>query len=183
MDLSNLLWLPCLVICPVGRVMCSPGVVMCPVGRVMCSPCWLRACPVGVVRARSGWYMPGRVVGLGRGGACPAGVVRAQLRGCFLPGKRDLQDLTDLSDLSDIQDIQDRLTPCQAIQHNTLSNQMRSSNLSKIIGQNEESNSLAFQILHIKAQSVQPEPPSAQPPCSQVSQSHPRVANRHRTDA
>ena len=128
-------------------------------------PSWLRACSVGVVRARSGWYMPGRVVGLGRGGACPAGVVRAQLRGCFLPGKRDLQDLTDLSDLSDIQDIQDRLTPCQAIQHNTLSNQRRSSNLSKIIGQNEESNSLAFQILHIKAQSAQPEPPSARRPC------------------
>ena len=148
--------------------------------------------------------MPGRVVGLGRGGACPAGVVRAQLRGCFLPGKRDLQDLTDLSDLSDIQD---RLTPCQAIQHNTLSNQRRSSNLSKIIGQNEESNSLAFQILHIKVQSAQPEPPSARRPCPQVLQrhpvvakgssigssarlpcpqvlqSHPRVANRHRTDA
>ena len=106
----------------------------------------------------------------GRGGACPAGVVRARQRGCFLPDKRDLQDLTDLSDLSDlsdiqdIQDIQDRLTPCQVIQHNTLSNQRRSSNLSKIIGQNEESNSLAFQILHIKVQSAQPEPPSAQRP-------------------
>ena len=48
--------------------------------------------------------------------------MRARSRGCFLPGKRDLQDLTDLSDLSDLSDIQDRLTPCQAIQHNTLSN-------------------------------------------------------------
>ena len=141
-------------------------------------PCWVESGP-GLGR-----YMPGQ------GGARPAGVamyparaVRARQRGCFLPGKRDLQDLTDLSDLSDIQDIQDRLTPCQAIQHNTLSNQRRSSNLSKIIGQNEESNSLAFQILHIKVRSAQPEPPSAQPPCSQVSQSHPRVANRHRTDA
>ena len=119
----------------------------------------------------------------GQGGARPAGVamyparaVRARQRGCFLPGKRDLQDLTDLSDLSDIQDIQDRLTPCQAIQHNTLSNQRRSSNLSKIIGQNEESNSLAFQILHIKVQSAQPEPPSARLPCPQVPQGHPRVA-------
>lgn len=115
-------------------------------------PCWVESVP-------------------GQGGARPAGVamyparaVRARQRGCFLPGKRDLQDLTDLSDLSDIQDIQDHLTPCQAIQHNTLSNQRRSSNLSKIIGQNEESNSLAFQILHIKAQSAQPEPPSAQRP-------------------
>lgn len=133
----------------------------------------------GYVLARRG-YVPGwqgYVVALlvesvpGQGGARPAGVamyparaVRARQRGCFLPGKRDLQDLTDLSDLSDIQDIQDRLTPCQAIQHNTLSNQRRSSNLSKIIGQNEESNSLAFQILHIKAQSAQPEPPSAQRP-------------------
>ena len=145
----------------------------------------------GYVLARRG-YVPGwqgYVVALlvesvpGRGGTCPVRAVRARQRGCFLPGKRDLQDLTDLSDLSDIQDIQDRLTPCQAIQHNTLSNQRRSSNLSKIIGQNEESNSLAFQILHIKAQSAQPEPPSAQLPCPQVSQSHPRVANRHRTDA
>ena len=110
-------------------------------------------------------YMPGwqgYVVALlvesvpGRGGTCPVRAVRARQRGCFLPGKRDLQDLTDLSDLSDIQDSQDRLTPCQAIQHNTLSNQRRSSNLSKIIGQNEESNSLAFQILHIKVQSAQP---------------------------
>ena len=118
-------------------------------------------------------YMPawqGYVVALlvesvpGRGGTCPVRAVRARQRGCFLPGKRDLQDLTDLSDLSDIQDIQDRLTPCQAIRHNTLSNQRRSSNLSKIIGQNEESNSLAFQILHIKVQSAQPEPPSAQRP-------------------
>ena len=133
----------------------------------------------GYVLARRG-YVPGwqgYVVALlvegvpGQGGACPAGVamypsraVRARQRGCFLPGKRDLQDLTDLSDLSDIQDIQDRLTPCQAIQHNTLSNQRRSSNLSKIIGQNEESNSLAFQILHIKVQSAQPEPPSARRP-------------------
>lgn len=145
-------------------VMCPPGVGMCPVGRVMLSPCWVESVP-------------------SRGGTCPVREVRARQRGCFLPDKRDLQDLTDLSDLSYIQDIQDRLTPCQAIQHNTLSNQRRSSNLSKIIGQNEESNSLAFQILHIKAQSAQPEPPSAQPPCSQVSQSHPRVANRHRTDA
>ena len=79
-------------------------------------------------------YMPswqGYVVALqveavpGRGGTCPvreamfpARAVRARQRGCFLPGKRDLQDLTDLSDLSDlsdIQDIQDRFTPCQAI--------------------------------------------------------------------
>ena len=145
----------------------------------------------GYVLARRG-YVPGwqgYVVALlvegvlGRGGACPAGVamypavaVRARQRGCFLPGKRDLQDLTDLSDLSDIQDIQDRLTPCQAIQHNTLSNQRRSSNLSKIIGQNEESNSLAFQILHIKVRSAQPEPPPAQHPCPQVPQWHRRVA-------
>ena len=107
MDQSNLLWLPCLVICPAGRVMCSPGGVMCPVGRVMWSPGWVESVP-------------------GQGSARPAGVamyparaVRARSRGCFLPGKRDLQDLTDLSDLSDIQD---RLTPCQAIQHNTLSN-------------------------------------------------------------
>ena len=77
----------------------------------------------GYVLARRG-YVPGwqgYVVALlvegvpGRGGARPAGVamyparaVRARQRGCFLPGKRDLQDLTDLSDLSDIQDIQDR---------------------------------------------------------------------------
>ena len=65
-----------------GRVMSSPGVGMCPVGRVCGCPARLRACPVREVRARQ--------------------------RGCFLPGKRDLQDLTDLSDLSDIQDIQDR---------------------------------------------------------------------------
>ena len=111
----------------------------------------------------------------GRGGTCPVREVRARQRGCFLPGKRDLQDLTDLSDLSDIQD---RLTPCQVIQHNTLSNQRRSSNLSKIIGQNEESNSLAFQILHIKVQSTQPEPPSARHHLPQVPQSHHRVAKR-----
>ena len=135
----------------------------------------------GYVLARRGYVhgWQGYVVALlvegvpGRGGTCPVRAVRARQRGCFLPGKRDLQDLTDLSDLSDIQD---RLTPCQAIQHNTLSNQRRSSNLSKIIGQNEESNSLAFQILHIKAQSAQPEPPSAQRPCPQVPQWHPRVA-------
>ena len=145
----------------------------------------------GYVPGWQGLWLPCWVEGVpGRGGARPAGVamyparaVRARQRGCFLPGKRDLQDLTDLSDLSDIQDIQDRLTPCQAIQHNTLSNQRRSSNLSKIIGQNEESNSLAFQILHIKVRSVQPEPPSARRPCPQVPQWHPRVAKRHRTDA
>ena len=158
-----------------GYVLARSGLCALLAGLYGC-PAGLRACPVGVARARSGWYMPGRVVGLGRGGACPAVAVRARPRGCFLPGKRDLQDLTDLSDLSDIQDIQDRLTPCQAIQHNTLSNQRRSSNLSKIIGQNEESNSLAFQILHIKVQSTQPEPPPAQHPCPQVPQWHLRVA-------
>ena len=155
-----------------------PGWVMCPPGR-------------GYVPGWQGYVVALLVEGVpGQGGARPAGVamyparaVRARQRGCFLPGKRDLQDLTDLSDLSDIQDIQDRLTPCQAIQHNTLSNQRRSSNLSKIIGQNEESNSLAFQILHIKVQSAQPEPPSARRPCPQVPQWHPRVTNRHRTDA
>ena len=147
-------------------------------GRVMSSP------GRGYVPGWQGYVVALLVESVpGQGGACPAVAVRARQRGCFLPGKRDLQDLTDLSDLSDIQDIQDSFTPCQAIQHNTLSNQRRSSNLSKIIGQNEESNSLAFQILHIKVQSAQPEPPSAQLPCSQVSQSHLRVANRHRTDA
>ena len=134
-------------------------------------PCWVESVP-----GQGGARPAG-------GGARPAGVVRARQRGCFLPDKRDLQDLTDLSDLSDLSDIQDCLTPCQTIQHNTLSNQRRSSNLSKIIGQNEESNSLAFQILHIKAQSAQPEPPSARHHLPQVPQSHPRVANRHRTDA
>ena len=145
----------------------------------------------GYVLARSG-YVPGwqgYVVALlvesvpSRGGTCPVREVRARLWRC-VPGREvvsclargDLQDLTDLSDLSDLSDIQDRLTPCQAIQHNTLSNQRRSSNLSKIIGQNEESNSLAFQILHIKVQSAQPEPPSARRPCPQVPQWHPRVA-------
>ena len=145
----------------------------------------------GYVLARRG-YVPGwqgYVVALlvesvpSRGGTCPVREVRARLWRC-VPGREvvsclargDLQDLTDLSDLSDLSDIQDRLTPCQVIQHNTLSNQRCSSNLSKIIGQNEESNSLAFQILHIKVQSAQPEPPSARFPCPQVSQWHPRVA-------
>ena len=155
-----------------GYVLARSGLCALLAGLYGC-PAGLRACPVGVARARSGWYMPGRVVGLGRGGASPAVAVRARPRGCFLPGKRDLQDLTDLSDLSDIQD---RLTPCQAIQHNTLSNQRRSSNLPKIIGQNEESNSLAFQILHIKVQSAQPEPPSARRSCLQVLQWLPRGA-------
>lgn len=155
-----------------GYVLARSGLCALLAGLYGC-PAGLRACPAGVARARSGWYMPGRVVGLGRGGACPAVAVRARSRGCFSPGKRDLQDLTDLSDLSDIQD---RLTPCQAIQHNTLSNQRRSSNLSKIIGQNEESNSLAFQILHIKVQSAHPEPPSARRPCLQVLQWLPRGA-------
>ena len=144
-----------------GRVMSSPGR-----GYVPGWQGYVVALLVESVPGQGG-ARPVGVVGLGRGGACPAGAVRARSRGCFLLGKRDLQDLTDLSDLSDlsdIQDIQDRLTPCQAIQHNTLSNQRRSSNLSKIIGQNEESNSLAFQILHIKVQSAQPEPPSAQRP-------------------
>ena len=145
-----------------GRVMSSPGR-----GYVPGWQGYVVALLVESVPGQGG-ARPVGVVGLGRGGACPAGAVRARSRGCFLLGKRDLQDLTDLSDLSDlsnIQDIQDRLTPCQAIQHNTLSNQRRFSNLSKIIGQNEESNSLAFQILHIKAQSAQPEHPSARRPC------------------
>ena len=99
-----------------GRVMSSPGR-----GYVPGWQGYVVALLVESVPGQGG-ARPVGVVGLGRGGACPAGAVRARSRDCFLPGKRDLQDLTDLSDLSDLSDIQDRLTPCQAIQHNTLSN-------------------------------------------------------------
>ena len=76
-----------------------PGWVMCPPGR-------------GYVPGWQGYVVALLVESVpGQGGARPAGVamylaraVRARQRGCFLPGKRDLQDLTDLSDLSDIQD-------------------------------------------------------------------------------
>ena len=75
-------------------------------GRVMSSP------GRGYVPGWQGYVVALLVESVpGQGGACPAGAVRARSRGCFLPGKRDLQDLTDLSDLSDlsnIQDIQDR---------------------------------------------------------------------------